>query len=36
MVHDLTHIVVDEVEVVTGGNCHGGAAPLGQAGVGLV
>ena len=36
MVHDPTHIVVDEVKVVTWGNSHGGAAPLGQAGVGLV
>lgn len=31
-----THIVVDEVKVVTWGNSHGGAASLGQAGVGLV
>ena len=36
IVHVPTHIVVDEVKVVTWGNSHGGAAPLGQAGVGLV
>ena len=28
--------MVDEVKVVTWSNSHGGAAPLGQAGVGLV
>ena len=36
IVHVSTHIVVDEVKVVTWGNSHGGAPSLGQAGVGLV